>query len=380
MQKIIIVILLITSVLNENSAQIQKGSWMLGGDLQWDQKSTFQDFLNVVKTNQIASSADAEVGYFLSDRWAVGARVGFNYSNRLDLYNNLSLGLKAVEADVRNYHLAPFARYYFSPKSKFKTFYELSIGGNWDRSELMDYNNNSTGDVFNNYALNVKNTLGVNYFLTQNIALEAAIDYNYFYRIIDSRFAGLEPYFPKAAFNPKFGIKVFLNTEKENAQILAERYLKKGNITIGLTSSANIGSLNYGHFAPSVGYFLTDKWLISSSLSIFHQPKALTVATVMPELRYYQPISPTTQLFFRGAGILATMVNRRLNPSEQVSKNSVEAGIGLNRFIAPNLSIQGSANLNAAKENRKLEVSPNVKIGFQYFIKKNFGKNRYLLR
>jgi outer membrane protein W len=369
MQKVIIVILLITHVLNENVAQIHKGSWMLGGDLHWDQKGTFQDFPNVVKTNQIAIGANAEVGYFLSDRWAVGARVGFNYSNRLNIYNNLSLGLKAVEADVRSYHLAPFARYYFSPKSKFKTFYELSVGGNWDRSELTDYNNHSTGDIVNTYALNVKNTLGVNYFLTQNIALEAAVDYNYFYRINDSRFAtALEPYFPKAAFNPKFGIKVFLNTEKENAKILADRYLKKGNVTIGLTSSANIGNLNYGYFAPSVGYFLTDKWLISSSLSIFHQPKALTVATVMPELRYYQPISPTTQLFFRGAGILSMLVNQRLNPSEQVSKNSVEAGMGLNRFIAPNLSIEGSVNLNAAKENRKLEVSPNVKIGFQYFI------------
>jgi hypothetical protein len=292
MQKIIIVILLITSVLNENTAQIQKGSWILGGDLQLSQNTPLSDFPNILKNNQITGGASAEVGYFLSDKLAVGARMGFNYSNQLLISQN-AIGVDISESNNQRYQLSPFARYYFTPKSKFKTFYELSVGGNWDRNKWADWTWPVVTVPTNTYYLNVKNTLGVNYFLTQNIALEAAIDYNHFYYINSSR----KTFFPKLAFNPKFGIKVFLNTEKQDAKILADKYLKKGNLTIGLMGSMDIGNWNYGHFAPSVGYFLTDKWLISSSLSIFHKPNAVTLATVTPELRYYQPISPTTQLF-----------------------------------------------------------------------------------
>jgi outer membrane protein W len=370
MQKIIIVILLITSVLNENTAQIQKGSWMLGGSLQLSQDATFRDFPNAVKNNQIAGSANAEIGYFCSDRLAVGARLGFNYANQLNISRNV-FGVNAIESNFQSYQLAPFARYYFTPKNKLKTFYELSIGGNWDRSRIADYQTAPVEALSNQYSLNVKNTLGVNYFLTQNIALEAAIDYNHFYHINDPRFAGrpaLAPVFPKLAFNPKFGIKVFLNTEKQDAKILADKYLKKGNVTIGLMSSMDIGNLNFGHFAPSIGYFLTDKWLVSSELSIFHKPNMATLASITPELRYYQPISPTTQLFFRGAGTFGFWADNRSKPATQYSKNSVEAGIGLNRFVSENLSIQGSVNLNAADRQGKLEFTPNLKVGFQYFI------------
>ena len=90
-----IVIYLITSILNNTFAQIQKGSWMIDGNLYITQHP-----LNGSGDYQFqsdASNADATVGYFFSDRLVAG--LGLNQF----VSENISIQATANLAATSNY-------------------------------------------------------------------------------------------------------------------------------------------------------------------------------------------------------------------------------------------------------------------------------------
>ncbi|MEN9611096.1 MAG: hypothetical protein RLZZ628_1910 [Bacteroidota bacterium] len=349
MKKMFIVIYLITSILNNTFAQIQKGSWMIDGNLYITQHP-----LNGGGDYQFqsdASNADAAVGYFFSDRLVVGAKVGAKFNNRTSFWGTSSISTSQI------FYVTPYTRYYFTQKSKLKTFYEFNARSSWLQGK-----SNLNWTAQNYFSIEISHKIGVDYFLTQNLALEAAS--NYLYYAAKTSFA---PYsFPKFVFSPEFSIKLFLNTEKQDAPVLAEKYLKKGNMTFGLTGDLNDNDYNYAHLNPYIGYFLTDKWMISSSLRI-DVGEGYRYFSLLPELRYYHPITPSMQFLLRG---MAEMSSYYDNGQTSWGGNGIEAGLGLNQFVSEHISIQATANLAATSNYwNQLLLSPNVKVGFQYFMK-----------
>ncbi|MEY4937504.1 MAG: hypothetical protein RIS64_3863 [Bacteroidota bacterium] len=354
MQKIIIVISLIISILNNLSAQIQKGSWMIDGNLKIGQSPLHSNSSYHYKYDD--SNADAELGYFFTNRFAAGAKSGVRFIDNLSI-SRLTQNANAFSKQI--FYITPYARYYFTPKSRFKTFYELSLENNWTRSQWNDFN------VENSLNLNIRSKIGADLFLTNNIALEGS----WSYLCYAGKSVGTSVLFPKLAFSPQFGIKLFLNTEKQEGKILADKYLKKGNITFGLTGSLNISEESrYGNAIPYIGYFLTDKWMISSSLQVSAGTN-YAYASLIPELRYYQPITPSMQFMLRGAAAMGVYYQEWHTPTTKWGGEFIEAGIGLNQFVAENISIQATVNLQATGENyNNIYFNPNLKIGFQYFM------------
>jgi outer membrane protein W len=353
MQKIIIVIIMITSVLNKNIAQIQKGSWIIDGDLHLEQNPVRIN--NYYRYKNDDSNADAEVGYFFTNRFAAGVQSGARFIDEM-YFSRFTQSYDA--SSKRIFHITPYARYYFTPKSRFKTFYELSLEGSWNRSTLRD------SYIDNRWNLNIRSKIGADFFLTNNIALEGS----WAYLCYAGTTAGNSYSFPPLTFNPQFGIKFFLNTEKQDAKILAEKYLKKGNLTFGVTGLMKLGDYSYGSFIPYIGYFLTDKWMISSSLQL-SAGLGYRFLSLVPELRYYHPITPSMQFMLRGAAAMGVFYNEQRTPTTQLGGQYIEAGIGLNQFVSENISIQATTNLHATGENyNNIYFKPNIKIGFQYFM------------
>jgi len=127
---------------------IKKGNWMVGGSLG----NLGYSFEGKAFNIQLQPRA----GYFINDGLAVGAQA--------------NLGLTAVK-DLDNewgYGIAPFVRYYFpggaTQSSRFFTQGDIGIAGS------------SKG---NDVALAIGANVGYAHFITQSVALEATLGYNY---------------------------------------------------------------------------------------------------------------------------------------------------------------------------------------------------------
>lgn len=163
MKKLLLTLVFVSGVVLMSSAQIntvpqssadvgmkpiKKGNWMVGGSLGNIGYSFEAESFNI----QLMPRA----GYFVSDGIAVGAQ--------------LNLGLKAVSGldNEWGYGISPFVRYYFpggaSSTGRFFGQGDIGIGGS------------SAGD---NVSLNVGANVGYAHFITQTVALEATLGYNY---------------------------------------------------------------------------------------------------------------------------------------------------------------------------------------------------------
>lgn len=127
---------------------IKKGNWMVGGSVGNIGYSFEGKAFNV--------QVQPRAGYFITDGLALGAQA--------------TLGFKAVK-DVDNewnYGIAPFVRYYFpggaTASSRFFTQGDIGIAGG------------SAGDAV---SLALGANIGYAHFITQTVALEAMLGYNY---------------------------------------------------------------------------------------------------------------------------------------------------------------------------------------------------------
>lgn len=127
---------------------IKKGNWMIGGSLGNIGYSFEGEAFNI----QIQPRA----GYFVSDGLAIGAQANLGFTAVKDIDNEWGYGI------------APFVRYYFpggaTQSSRFFTQGDIGIAGS------------SAG---NDVSLALGANVGYAHFITQSVALEATLGYNY---------------------------------------------------------------------------------------------------------------------------------------------------------------------------------------------------------
>ncbi|MDO6761337.1 porin family protein [Tamlana sp. 2_MG-2023] len=99
-------------------------------------------------------SITPKVGYFLSNKFAVGADLDFG-------------GSKAGDDKVNSFGFGGFGRYYFLEldKKRFKAYGEAGLGYNHTREKGPTYGDETTNGIKANV------TIGLNYFLTKNFAV-----------------------------------------------------------------------------------------------------------------------------------------------------------------------------------------------------------------
>jgi len=217
--------------------QIGKGSLLLGG-----QFGIVNDF--APENDIFSASINPEVGFFLSDKFVLGGRLGIDYYNEGDL-------------NAGGLSLAPMLRYYLkNGESPWKWYTEARFGMTFGYGDLND-------DPV--YALLAG--VGGNLFLNSEVALEGILQFQDTDLENSGRDAGL-------VFN--LGLQFFLSPDgkKENGAL---SILKSDRLFIG-GSMANINMSEIvndrGIFGfslnPNAGLFLSEKWAVGSSLSISH--------------------------------------------------------------------------------------------------------------
>jgi hypothetical protein len=368
MKKILIPILWIAFYLNPLSAQIKKGSWFIGGNGGLYQ-STLMD-----KNGRPTSSLkfenlylNPELGYFITNHWITGARAGISL---LTISFTDINGQAQRQTNHESYSFEPFTRIYFNPQHRFKLFYELSAG-----SFLSKYNNvvPALDSLRHVTSFVIGSSIGANYFLTDNIAIEGFINY-YFYNKTQYARNTIETSFPKFIFNPTFKMRLFLNTKAETMES-AQKHFEKGNLTYGIRMNLflnNNNEFNASTFTPNIGYFLMNNLMIGSEFSLYSASSGTVGVVFMPEVRYYQPLSRLTQGFGRLIYRSTYSVNNQIGTASAFKRQELEIGVGINRFLATNISVQSSLNAAIITDNlsSSIEFKPNLKIGFQYFMNK----------
>lgn len=105
------------------------------------------------KTN--AFSISPKLGYFITDDFAIGVDAGYSTSKRERL--------GATTSEVNSFGAGVFGRYYFLELgNRFKTYTELGVGYDSTKDKLADVKSDGFGAGL---------SLGLNYFVTDNIAI-----------------------------------------------------------------------------------------------------------------------------------------------------------------------------------------------------------------
>lgn len=144
----------------------QEGNVMIEGSFQI-QDQVVKDSDSGLKEKTTHYKFNPKVGYFLSDKFAVGASLGFGKGN---------VGSDVLGSDVTGTTLyaGAFARYYFLELgNRFKTYAEVGIG--YEEGKVSSVKYKETG-------LAAGIDLGFNYFVTENLAVTFALGNVFSYR------------------------------------------------------------------------------------------------------------------------------------------------------------------------------------------------------
>lgn len=165
MKKVLLTLTAVAGLTIAANAQTEKGKIMVGGQVGFE-TSKVKDTDD--KNNSF--SINPTVGYFVSDNWAVGTGIGYNWSkNESDKENS-------VKVDA--FQVAPFVRKY-SANGPLRFFAQLSVPMSWGKNTVEEANVESESK-FENYGVEL--APGLAYFPTNKIGIELKVRglyYNY---------------------------------------------------------------------------------------------------------------------------------------------------------------------------------------------------------
>lgn len=140
----------------------------------------FAQYRFEILNDQTAVRANPAVGYFFTDRFVAG--LGLHYASRTDrpklgsrtfIVSSFSgTNLQLTRANQRAWGVAPFARWYYGDKA-LRSF--IHLGLNYGRASSQIATREGAGPRIGSAALGGAVGYGVNYFVSERIALEAVL-------------------------------------------------------------------------------------------------------------------------------------------------------------------------------------------------------------
>jgi len=182
--------------LNAN-AQFSKGNWLVEGNIGDFTFSNYKSDYSTPTTSSLSTSKgfslniNPKAGYFVSNNFVTGLSLNVYLYNYKGDYNN-AVGLKVSDYDSSGSQLtaSPFLRYYFSGTEKIHFYAQADAGYSINLSDKYKQTsyNATTGAITSTYVENAlklesgfsaNGLVGLNYFMSKNVALNTAIGYNY---------------------------------------------------------------------------------------------------------------------------------------------------------------------------------------------------------
>ncbi len=149
-------------------AQTEKGRWILGAQIG---NFTYQDQFSV---KSFSGNLTPSAGYFVADGLALGTGIPFSFSTQ----KGNGVGIYGSHSSGTSIGLAPFVRYFIG-KNRLKPY--LGVAYSYSKSNSKNTQsdfNGSTDLTSKGHSTAFTPTLGVAYFFTRNLALNAGLNYN----------------------------------------------------------------------------------------------------------------------------------------------------------------------------------------------------------
>lgn len=159
MKTITLFFFMVFGMISTSNGQITKGNWLVGGSGSFN-STTAEGNSNGITTTSKGSSIqiNPNVGYFVSDKFAVGLNPYVSFGNP-EGSNNNSFG----------FGIGPFARYYFLKADKSINVFS-HIGYNYGKG----YRNSESVNDSNNFVVKAGPVL----YFNDSVGLELTLDYN----------------------------------------------------------------------------------------------------------------------------------------------------------------------------------------------------------
>lgn len=158
----------------QSVAQIEKGNFFVGGtnDLNFifsEQKLRDDPFpfSSVYEQKRLAFVLDTHLGYCLSEKWLIGAKIGYGYEN---------IKAGSLSRNTHKVSLGPFAKRFFPLKEDFLLFAKIGIG--WGLENTRGFKvptDDSPSDV--SYSL-AEVGHGITYLLSQKTSFDISLLYH----------------------------------------------------------------------------------------------------------------------------------------------------------------------------------------------------------
>lgn len=155
MKKVLLGLLVFQLVTYAANAQIQKGSVLLGGKVNYSNENSehsVQGFSQDIKSNGF--SIDPQIGIILENNWVIGSTLTIASSKSIIndetvTSTNFNSGTRTTKSNA--FGVGLFARKYLPFGDKFSAFGELSSGALWNNSTTSYVTSSSTFDSESKY-------------------------------------------------------------------------------------------------------------------------------------------------------------------------------------------------------------------------------------
>jgi len=160
MKKLLLSLVAVAGLVYGANAQTEKGKIMLGGSLGFNSTK-----VEGAAKSDVSFSIVPNVGYFISDNFAIGTGVGYT-SNKEVSDNNLNQAFK----------VAPFGRYYVNLSDQFKFFGQLAVPMEFGNNKFVDNNGDTGVKLAKTTDIGVNLAPGFAFFPTKKIGIEVSVN------------------------------------------------------------------------------------------------------------------------------------------------------------------------------------------------------------
>jgi hypothetical protein len=160
MKKLLLSLVAVSALAFSTQAQTEKGKIMVGGNLEFNSITSDADGAKANTSFAVVPSA----GYFVSDNFAIGTGVGYEYSKVID------------NAEKQAFVVSPFGRYYANLSESFKFFGQLAVPLKFGTTKDVDASGDVGEKIGNSTSIGVALSPGFAFFPTPKVGIELSLN------------------------------------------------------------------------------------------------------------------------------------------------------------------------------------------------------------